>query len=272
MDKFIFTYNLITALTLICIGLVFIIIRTIPHSFSHPYRIAKRYMGASLIFGGLTIINAMTVGKLSNGKIEVLNIFSLLNILVGFTLLLCSLITLYNFKHLVRHKLIPAFVPTLFFIAAYGLSLLLWQEPKAYSVDEYITQASSSPVILLKLFTLIAMLWGVALMVIQSFKSRSKYLTVLERHYAEKSRDKIKWIDQVFSLTGLAGIIAILSNIITWTYIDFIYSLILVCGSIFTLITFIIHQKDYLETTKKTLLINDDETPDNRKATRQTRP
>lgn len=248
MSIFIEIYNSMMAFIIIVTGVILALTKVNQHPDSKPYRIAKRYMSTFLIYSGLTILFALIVGKFHNpgGRMEVMNIFSLINNFIGFILIFFSLISLYNSKHLIRSNLLPVFAPVVFFIALYYLLALFFEDNPVYTFTEFAREFPSSPLLITKGLILLSTLSGFTLVVIRYFRSRKRYKELLVDYFSDIELTRISWIDSMFVFLIGVSILAFLANVVTWDYFDLIYGIVLVGSSIYYTIEFINYQQVFM--------------------------
>lgn len=244
MSTLILVSNLIEAFVWIIGGIIILCIHTeVPDVRNQSYKISKRWLAASFISGGLSVFVALIIGKFEGGRIEVLNIYTLLSFFVGVTTMLLSFVTIHNSKNLKNSDLAYLFGPTLVLILLHGVVSLIWGPVRVYSFDEYFEMVGSTPVLMLRSAILLAVIGGTGGAFFKYFKARRAYKEMMNNYFSsDEELQRSNWIDHYFLFMLVMIVIVVISALTSSEYFDLFYGAVLTCGMIYLTVRFINYQ------------------------------
>lgn len=229
-------------------GIILLFIKTIPHPCDKFYRTVKRYIAFIWLISSVSIIIALTVGKFSDEKIEILNIYSITNFLIGSFLGIYSLLYLYNAKHLYNAKksiiqkyMWPFSLPFIL-VLIHSIIMIIQSNQQIYSMEEYASTIAASPILITRTAILGTTISSIFISINQHLKTRKKYERILENLFGDNEIKRSQWIDKKFHPIIPIIIFVTLSNIINSVYYNLVYDAMLISVVIFYTIKIINYQ------------------------------
>ncbi len=250
---------------LIISGIILFFIKTIPHPYDKPYRMAKRYIAYMWWLSSISIIIALTIGKFSGEKIEILNIYSITNFPVGSFLGIYSFLYLCNAKKSFRQRLMWSFSLPFFLVLFHYIMVASQGNQQIYSMEEYFNTIADSPTLIIRTAILGTTVVGVLVAVIQYFKYRKEYQKTLQNLFDDDEMKYSRWMDKMFYSIIPIMFFVTLSYIINSIYYNLVYDIMLIFIVIFYTIKIINYQCQFhiiqsitesLETKQEELIEN----------------
>ena len=250
---------------LIISGIILFFIKTIPHPYDKPYRMAKRYIAYMWWLSSISIIIALTIGKFSGEKIEILNIYSITNFPVGSFLGIYSFLYLCNAKKSFRQRLMWSFSLPFFLVLFHYIMVASQGSQQIYSMEEYFNTIADSPTLIIRTAILGTTVVGVLVAVIQYFKYRKEYQKTLQNLFDDDEMKYSRWMDKMFYSIIPIMFFVTLSYIINSIYYNLVYDIMLISIVIFYTIKIINYQCQFhiiqsitesLETKQEELIEN----------------
>lgn len=225
-------------------GAILSLVRNKSYLYAKPYCMAKKYMSAFLVFSGVVTI-IVTIQELLLGKeLECLSFFTLFCNFVEAILFLLSVMSLFNHDDCMGYRLWRCFVPVLILVILYFVSILIFNEPKVYSVMELLKCIHLSPPIAIRFLIEFSIVAGVGFVVYKYVGVKKEYLSNMDGLGIFIDYEWVKWIDKMVVLMVLIGGLSILDSVVTWKLYPYINGTVSIGGIMYCVISFVNHRPE----------------------------
>lgn len=223
-------------------GIILLFIKTMPHSYDKPYRKAKRYIAYMWWLSGVSIIIALTIGKFSGERIEILNMYSVTSFPIASFLGIYSFLFLCNAQKNVRQRFIWSFSLPLSLVLFHYIIVIFQGNQQVYSLEEYVSTIAYSPALIVRTVILGTTIVCILIFVVQCFNTRKEYAKILENLFKDNELDYSRWLGNMFYSIIPIMFFVTLSYVINSIYYNLIYDVILISVVIFYTIKIINYQ------------------------------
>lgn len=234
--------NLMLTFVLMISGVILFFMKTIPHPCDRPYRMAKRYIAYMWLLSSVSIIIALTIGKFSDGKIEILNIYSVTSLPIGAFFGICAFLYLCNVSKNSRQKLMWTFSLPFLLVLLHYIMVIFQGNQQIYSMEEYANEIAHSPALIMRTAISGSTIACILISVAYYFKIRKEHEKAWKDLFKNQEMKCNQWASKMFY-----SIIPILffvtsSYIINSIYYNLVYNAILISVVIFYTIKIINYQ------------------------------
>ncbi|MDD3039138.1 helix-turn-helix domain-containing protein [Bacteroides sp.] len=194
---------------------------------------AKRYIAFMWWLSSISIIIALTIGKFSGEKIEILNIYSITNFPIGCFLGMYSFLYLCNARKSFRQRLIWSFSLPFFLVLLHHIMVASQGNLQIYSMQQYVNTIADSPILIIRTAILGTTVVCVLISVAQCFKARRIYEKVLEDFFRNNELKYSGWMSKMFYSIIPILFFVTLSYVVNSIYYNFVYDIMLIFIVIF---------------------------------------
>lgn len=266
MNLLILISNIIQGCVWLFCGLLLLLIKSSPHLYSRPYRIAKRYLAFVCLTASVAFAVSLTFGELSSERIEIFGIYNIISFYILNIFGFYSFVNLLCYKKPSKQNLFATLIPFSCLAVAYCMMAILYGETKVYSISEYIAMLIKSPTLIIKTFMFITVGIQFAINCKTYLKTDKERVAILNNYFSDSASIMPRWIKNLGYVTKIFGTVVFVSIMIPNELYDLIYSIILTSGAIYYTIKYINYQNYFLSALPavefaETLQVQD-ETPD----------
>lgn len=239
--------NLTEAGILISASIILLLVKPYQAANGEYYRRAKLWLSLCVAMIGLSFLSEQLVNGVG-ARVEALDMYNLLFFFVISISGLLALTHLYNSKRLSKRFLALVFAPVVLLIGIYViLSALLEPGPVVYTLDELLRQLPESPLLVLRLLILLAILAGIGVSMFCYIKTSWSYRAMLDDYFSDDQLLlRSRWIDRFFYCSIVLVCSTVISYVISSIWYDLFFTLILTCSVLFLVGRFLRYQNLFL--------------------------
>lgn len=196
----IYLFNIFTSLT---IGIVLLMVKTVPQLTDKRYRRAKKYVGVASIL--IAISNAIILSKgMARYSVDMFSVDVLTLLGVQACMFTFSVIILFHSFYVTRRNVLINIAPTALFLLIYIIVYLFSGDVAVRSFSEYAENVKKPALLLRTLFVVVLAVQYVNYVRIFR-RERRIYIEKINNHFADTSEFELHWGSSIFYKAAAIG-------------------------------------------------------------------